>query len=161
MNIVITISRKFGTGASMIAQELSEKLGLPVYDKASIEQELHDTDYEAEAARIRELAKKPCIILGRCASEILKDQPNVFNVYVCADKKDRIARIMKKENISAEEAKRLIDENDQERADYYYEHTGKGWGDVNNYHMILDTTQLGIENCANLMIKYFEKVDML
>ena len=26
MNLVITISRRFGTGASLIAQELSEKL---------------------------------------------------------------------------------------------------------------------------------------
>ena len=37
MNLVITISRRFGTGASLIAQELSEKLGVPVYDKAYIE----------------------------------------------------------------------------------------------------------------------------
>ena len=36
MNLVITISRRFGTGASLIAQELSEKLGVPVYDKAYI-----------------------------------------------------------------------------------------------------------------------------
>ena len=28
MNLVITISRRFGTGASLIAQELSEKLGV-------------------------------------------------------------------------------------------------------------------------------------
>ena len=40
MNLVITISRRFGTGASLIAQELSEKLGVPVYDKAYIEHEL-------------------------------------------------------------------------------------------------------------------------
>ena len=45
---------------------------------------------------IKELAGHPCIILGRCASEILKDQPNVFNIYVSADKEDRIHRIMKK-----------------------------------------------------------------
>ena len=36
MNLVITISRRFGTGASLIAQELSEKLEVPVYDKAYI-----------------------------------------------------------------------------------------------------------------------------
>lgn len=29
MNLVITISRRFGTGASLIAQELSEKLDVP------------------------------------------------------------------------------------------------------------------------------------
>ena len=97
MNLVITMSRRYGTGASMIASELSERLGIPVYDKAYIENEIHDNDFAKEAEFIKELATHSCIILGRCASEILKGQPNVFNVYVCADKEDRIQRIMKKE----------------------------------------------------------------
>ena len=36
MKLVITMSRRFGTGASIIASELSERLGVPVYDKAYI-----------------------------------------------------------------------------------------------------------------------------
>ena len=75
--------------------------------------------------------------------EILKDQRNAFNIYVCADKEDRIKRIMGKENLSHEEAEQKIEKTDQERAEYYYEHTGKTWGDVNNYHMILNTSDLG------------------
>ncbi len=161
MNLVVTMSRRFGTGASMIARELSEKLEIPVYDKAYIENELHDNNFSNEAEVIRELAEHSCIILGRCASEILKDQPNVFNVYICADKEDRISRIMKKNSLSCQEAKALLEKNDRERADYYYEHTGKVWGDVNNYHMILDTSTLGAENCANILLKYFERIEII
>lgn len=161
MNLVITMSRRFGTGASMIAEELSKKLGIPVYDKAYIENALHDNDYSDETEVIRTLAEKSCIILGRCASEILKDQPNVFNIYVCADKEDRIQRIMKKESISHEEAKELIEKNDRERSEYYYKNTGKVWGDVNNYHMILDTSRLGAENCADILMKYFERIEII
>ncbi len=145
----------------MIASELSEKLGVPVYDKAYIENELQENNYLSESQLIKELAQKSCIILGRCASEILKDQPNVFNVYVCADKEDRIHRIMNKENLTYEDAKAMLEENDRKRADYYNEHTGKVWGDVTNYHMILDTTKLGIENCADILIKYFERVEII
>ncbi len=161
MNLVITMSRRFGTGASMIAEELSKKLGIPVYDKAYIENALHDNDYSDETEVIRTLAERSCIILGRCASEILKDQPNVFNIYVCADKEDRIQRIMKKESISHEEAKELIEKNDRERSEYYYKNTGKVWGDVNNYHMILDTSKLGAENCADILMKYFERIEII
>ncbi len=161
MNLVITMSRRFGTGASLIAQELSKKLDVPVYDKAYIEHELQDNSFVSETEVIRELAQKPCIILGRCASEILKDQPNVFNVYVCADKEDRIQRIMKKESLSYEEAKAMLDKNDRARSNYYNEHTGKVWGDVNNYHMILDTTALGIDNCADILIRYFERIEVI
>ena len=86
MKLVITISRRYGTGASQIAGELSEQLGIPVYDKTHVEEKMCSNSYDSEAAVIKELAMKPCIILGRCASEILKDQKNVFNIYVCADR---------------------------------------------------------------------------
>lgn len=161
MNLVITLSRRFGTGASMIAEDLSKKLDIPVYDKAYIEHELEGASYHDETEVITELANHSCIILGRCASEILKDQPNVFNVYVCADKEDRIQRIMKKESLSHEDAKKMLERNDRERADYYYENTGKVWGDIKNYHMILDTSKLGAENCADILIKYFERVEII
>lgn len=155
------MSRRFGTGASVIAKELSDRLGIPVYDKAYIEQKLGKHEYETEAEAIRELAKTPCIILGRCASDILKDQMNVLNIFVCASKEDRIQRIMKLESLSYEDAKKKVEQTDQERAAYYYEHTGKTWGDVNDYHMILDTTELGVDNCANILMQYFERLEYI
>ncbi|MFR8236912.1 MAG: AAA family ATPase [Dorea sp.] len=161
MKLVITMSRRYGTGASMIAKELSEQLGIPVYDKVNVEEELSKNTYESEVEVIRQLAKEPCIILGRCASEILKDQRNVFNIYVCADKEDRIRRIMKIENLPYEDAKAEIEQRDRERSEYYHEHTGKAWGDVNNYHMILNTSDLGVENCAGILLKYFERKEFI
>ena len=161
MNLVITMSRRFGTGASVIAKNLSKKLDIPVYDKAYIEHEMEGNSYNDEAEVIQELAEHSCIILGRCASEILKDQPNVFNVYVGADKEDRIQRVMNKKELSYEEAKDMLERNDRARSEYYFEHAGKVWGDVNNYHMILDTSKLGVENCADILIKYFERVEII
>ncbi len=102
MGLVITMSRRYGTGASTIAKELSERLELPVYDKVDVEQEVRKNAFETEAEAIRELAEEPCIILGRCASEILKDQSNVFNIYVCAEKEDRIHRVMERDSLSYE-----------------------------------------------------------
>ena len=161
MKLVITMSRRYGTGASKIAEELSERLGIPVYDKVNVEEELSKNIYESEVEVIRQLAKEPCIILGRCASEILKDQRNAFNIYVCADKEDRIKRIMAKSGMSYEDAKEELEKTDKERAEYYHEHTGMAWGDVNNYHMILNTTDLGVDNCADILIKYFERLELI
>lgn len=138
-----------------------ERLGIPVYDKAYIEEKLNDHMYESEAEAIRKLAEKPCIILGRCASDILKDRMNVLNIFVCADKEDRIHRIMEKDGLSYEDAKEKVEKTDEERASYYYEHTGKTWGDVNDYHMILDTSELGVENCADILMHYFEKLEYI
>lgn len=128
MKLVITMSRRFGTGASIIANDLSVRLGIPVYDKAFIEQKLGKHEYETEVEAIRKLAESPCIILGRCASNILNDRMNVLNIYVCADKEDRIRRIMKLESLSYEEAEEKLERTDAQRAAYYHEHTGKTWG---------------------------------
>ena len=159
--LVITMSRRFGTGASVIAKELSKQLEIPVYDKAYIEQKVNDRKYESEADAIKKLAEKPCIILGRCASEILKGQGNVFNIFVCASKEDRIKRIMKLESLTFEEAKNKVETTDKQRAEYYYEHTGKTWGDINDYHIILDTTELGVENCPDILMNYFRKLEYI
>ena len=80
---------------------------------------------------------------------------------VCASKEDRIQRIMKLEDCSCEQAEHELEETDRERAAYYYEHTGKTWGDVNDYHMILDTSELGIENCTNILMQYFERLEYI
>ncbi|MDD3361091.1 MAG: cytidylate kinase-like family protein [Hespellia sp.] len=161
MKLVITMSRRFGTGASIIAKELSERLQIPVYDKDFIHNEQAQKNYTDEAATVKELAKNPCIIIGRCASDILKDQLNVLNIYVYADKEDRIHRIMTTHTLSYEAAKELVESTDKQRADYYHKETGKMWGDVNDYHMILDTSELGIENCANILMQYFEKLEYI
>ena len=161
MKLVITMSRRYGTGASVIAEALSKRLGIPVYDKVNVEQELSRNTYDSEVEAIKGLAQKPCIILGRCPAEILTARLNVFNIYVCADKEDRIERIMKKESLTYEEAAQKIDANDRERSRYYHEHTGKAWGDVNNYHMILNTSDLGVENCADILMRYFEQKEYI
>lgn len=161
MKLVITMSRRFGTGTGVIAKELSERLGIPVYDKVYLENQLKSHTYEEEVQIIRKLAEKPCIILGRCASDILKDRMNVLNIFVCAPKEFRIERVMKYDHLTYDEAAAIIERTDLERAEYYYEHTGKTWGDVNDYHMILDTSKLGVENCANILMQYLEKLQYI
>jgi cytidylate kinase len=161
MGLVITMSRRYGTGATVIANELSKRLDVPVYDKVDVGQEVLKHSYDTEAQVIHELAKHSCIILGRCASEILADQSNVLNIFVCADKEDRIRRVMEIDGLSKEDAVRRIDETDAEREAYHYQHTGRAWGDVSDYHIILDTSKWGVENCADVLMRYLEKMQYI
>ena len=68
MKLVITMSRRFGTGASIIANDLSVRLGIPVYDKASIEHKLDEHEYESEAEAIRRLEVEdfPVVVVVDC-----------------------------------------------------------------------------------------------
>ena len=45
---IITISRQYGSGGRLIAQKLSEKLGIPFYDQALIDMAAKESGYEAE-----------------------------------------------------------------------------------------------------------------
>lgn len=161
MKLVITMSRRYGTGASKIARDLADKLQVPLYNKEYFENALEQQVYESETDAIRELAKEPCIILGRCACEILKDRKNVLNVYVTAEREDRIRRVMELFSLDYEEAKEFMEKNDKARADYYHEHTGKAWGDVNDYHLILDRSELGLDNCADVLVQYLKRLEYI
>ena len=68
---------------------------------------------------------------------------------------------MELESLTHEEAKEKVESTDKERAAHYYEHTGKTWGDVIDYHMILNTSELGVENCADILMHYFEKLEYI
>ncbi len=161
MKLVITMSRRYGTGASKIARDLADKLQVPLYNKEYFENALEQQVYESETDAIRELANEPCIILGRCACEILKDRKNVLNVYVTAEREDRIRRVMELFSLDYEEAKEFMEKNDKSRADYYHEHTGKAWGDVNDYHLILDRSELGLDNCADVLVQYLKRLEYI
>lgn len=161
MKLVITMSRRYGTGTKQMAEILSERLNVPVYDRVTVEKELAKNIYESEAEVIRYLAEKPCIILGRGACEVLKHQKNAFHVYVCADKEDRVQRIMSNDGLTYEEALEAVETTDRERSAYYHALTGKTWGDVKNYQMILNTSDHGVEGCADILIRYFEQKELI
>ena len=161
MNLVITISRRFGTGASMVSRQLSERLHIPVYGKDDIDRIMQERGFRSEKETIRALAKEPCIILGRCASEFLKDRKNVISIYMSADMEDRIKRVMKLLDLDREGAKKLIEEADENRAAYYYENTGKIWGDMNNYQIILNSPDIGVDNCTGVLMRYFSMKDYI
>ncbi len=161
MKLVITMSRRYGTGTKQMAEILAKRLDVPVYDKVSVEEEMAKHTYSSEADVIRHLAEEPCIILGRAASEVLKHQRNAFHVYVCADKEDRVKRIMANDGLSHEEAFEMVEKTDRERSAYYHGLTGKTWGDVKNYHMILNTSDHGVEKCADILIRYFEQKELI
>ena len=157
MNLVITFSRGYGTGTSIITRELSERLGIPVYGKDYVCRQLQDPkDMRLQNDIVKKLAQKPCIIVGRGASVTLADQSNVLNIFVYADKEDRIRRIMKKEQIDRPAAEERIRTVDRERREFFQKNTGLYWGDLDRFDIILDSSKYGIENCADIIMRYLE-----
>ena len=53
--------------------------------------------------------KEPCIIVGRAADYILRENKNRISFFITADKKSRIARIRNKYGITEAEAVKMIE----------------------------------------------------
>lgn len=87
-----------------------------------------DNLFNYQAKVIRELAEEEsCIIIGRCADYVLKDDPNVLRLFFFAPKEDCIVRVMEHDGITGRDAENKIEKIDKHRADYYKYYTGKDW----------------------------------
>lgn len=108
--------------------------------------------FEAESKIIRDLAAQGgCVIVGRCADYVLRDDPNLFSVFICADLPFRVSRVVEWERLSADRAEKAIKTKDKQRARHYHFYTDRDWGNKEYYHMILNSSRLGIDTCVNLI----------
>lgn len=106
--------------------------------------------FVAEQSEIQQLAAHgSSVFLGHCASEALREQSSVIKVFIRGNKDDKIRRIIEDYKISEDMAEITMKRFNKKRANYYYANTLKRWDDMRNYDMILDSSVIGIEGCAN------------
>ncbi len=118
--------------------------------------------YACEADAIEKIAKNgPCVIVGRCADYVLKDKYKCFKVFIHADMPSRVERVIKvfRRTDDVKKAERLIKENDRMRARHYRYYTDSEWGEANNYHITLNTSAIGVENCAKILKEAYLRFD--
>lgn len=111
--------------------------------------------FKFQARVIRELAEKESfVIIGRAADFVLKDFDNVISVNIQAPFDICTEAIMKRNNVDAREAQRLIVKVDRERAEYYEFHTGNRWNDELNYDLSINTGKVNWEKAVKLIKEY-------
>ncbi|MCD8012483.1 MAG: cytidylate kinase-like family protein [Lachnospiraceae bacterium] len=108
---------------------------------------------------IRKIGRKgSAVIVGRCADYALKDQENVFSVFVHADMEQRIARVSKRNHIDESDAQKRIRGIDKERASYYNYYTEKEWGACASYNLSIDSGVLGIEGAVEIIVNCLQSL---
>lgn len=117
-----------------------------------------DKIFDAQSKVIKEIAEKGhCVIVGRCADQILKDRTDCLNIFLHAPLKNRIKRVMGKKNLTEKDAKQLILREERRRADNYHYYTRQIWGASANYHLSLDTS-LGYDYVLDVIIQTAKKM---
>lgn len=110
---------------------------------------------------IRSLADKgPAIFIGRCSDYILRDR-KCLDVFVTATDEVRIKRIAERMNITPDQADSLMRKKDRTRETYYNYYTFGNWGVASNYDLCVDSTVLGIEGTADMIIDFCRRAGLL
>lgn len=127
---IITLSREFGSGGRELGKRLADYLNF---------------------------AKGDCIVVGRGADTTLESY-NPFNLFVHADMAAKIKRCGnyadEKENLTEKEIQAKIRHIDQQRRQYYELCTGKQWGEKENYHLCINTTEMVIKEFVPSVAEY-------
>ncbi|MBP7487364.1 MAG: cytidylate kinase-like family protein [Parabacteroides sp.] len=115
----------------------------------------NDGLFKLQSDAIRNLAdKQSCVLVGRCADYILRNDPACISVFIHNKLENRIQRIMQNEKVTEQEAKEKIASIDKSRASYYNYYTNKAWGVASSYDLSVDASVLGIDETV-LFIKSF------
>ena len=94
----------------------------------------------------------PCVIVGRNADYILKDREDVLHVFIHADDEFRKERIVRLYGQSEKSPAARLAEKDKRRKVNYQHYTGRNWGDAQNFDVCLDSSKLGVETCADIIV---------
>lgn len=97
-----------------------------------------------------------CIIVGRCADYALAEYQNCINLFIYADLDAKVERIRKIYNLTEAKAKELITKKDKQRQSYYNYYSSKKWGRADSYDLCINSSVLGIDGTAKLILQYVQ-----
>ena len=111
-----------------------------------------------ESELIKEVSQKEsCVIVGRCADFILKDNKNVIKIFVDSSMENKVKRATTYYHLNNENAKKEISRINKLRANHYKYYTEKDWNDPSNYDICINSDSLGVENCVDLICKIYNE----
>ncbi len=183
--VIITISRMHGSKGKYIGEQVAKKLDVPYYYKeltaiaaqdSGLDKEfisklnqknniLHDLylttapvkyAIEAQEKVIKKIAKKgSCVIVGRAADYVLRNNKNIIRIFIYAPEEYRINSVMEMYGDSESDAKKNITKSDRNRANYYKLISNNKFGDVNNYDLCIDSS-IGVEKTTQIICDFIK-----
>ena len=109
--------------------------------------------FEAERRAILELAEKgDCVIIGRCASAILRAAGyRPLSVFIYADSADRAKRIAERNNLDEKRALHKAQKVDRMRKHHFDFYADTLWGEPESYDLMLSSSEYGVSGAASVI----------
>ncbi|MBA4423772.1 MAG: hypothetical protein C0390_11865, partial [Syntrophus sp. (in: bacteria)] len=115
---------------------------------------LNDTNYLSGLEYvIKELAGSQSIVIrGRGSQFILKDFPGAFHALIVAPFEVRVKRIMERQKINEEDARKEIARFDDGSREFVKRYFKANIADPINYDIVINTNHLSIEGAASIIV---------
>ena len=132
-------------GSNVVGTTMHFGYKMPINDKLFI----------LQAEVIKEYAERgSCVIIGRCSDYVLREEENVFRLFIYGDLDHRKARVAARHpEIKSSQVVDVINKTDRRRASYYNFYTGNKWGKYDNYDMAINSSTLGIDGTAEMIAR--------
>nr|WP_316624210.1 cytidylate kinase-like family protein [uncultured Ruminococcus sp.] len=118
---------------------------------------VNDKLYLLQHKIIKEIAEREnCVIVGRCADYVLREDSNCVNIFFYANMEYRKEQSVKKHGIDEDRAEHIINKTDKSRANYYSFYSGQKWGMAENYDLCIDSSKISEENIVDLIAEYIK-----
>jgi cytidylate kinase len=185
---VITVSRKFGSDGGYIAKQVAQNLGYHFVDKDFIRDVLRDyrTSFFSEydhlpsfweqvmtqsGVRRREMANMldrviralahhgNVVILGRSGYDVLGDYADVLNVRIQAPLDFRVKQVIKRKEVSANQAKEIIKQSDKMRSEFVKTFYGVEWETSSAFDMVINTSKVAPEKGISWIVEAAKAIE--
>lgn len=97
-----------------------------------------------------------CVIVGRRADKILREEYDTLNVFISAPIEKRISRVSKRDGLSEKDSRKKVLRADKTRQSYYNAYGEGNWGEASNYNLCIDSSDLGTDNSAAMILQYLK-----
>lgn len=103
--------------------------------------------------------KKSFVIVGRCAEEILSDNPNMISAFILGDKDTKTKRVMEREGVDEKTALNMMKKMDKMRKVYHNFYCESKWGDSRTYDICIKIGKVDVDTATDMIIKYIDSRD--
>ena len=116
-----------------------------------------DKIFKAEKEILLGIAEEEsCVIAGRLAFFVLKAHPNHLNILIQASMEHRLKRVMSKQGLSEEEARKTIKKIDKMREEYVKKFANTSRYDARNYDLVIRMDGKTEEEVVDQILRFID-----
>ena len=118
--------------------------------------------FSIQCETIKNLAEQgPAIMVGRCSDYVLRERGNTLDVFLTSPMGERVKRVAERQNLTEDKAREVVEKQDKKREEYYNYYTFGNWGVASNYDLCIDSSILGLEGTADMIIDFAKKAGLI